>query len=129
MSEADGTIPTTVTRKRKRGSGFKFSTTKAIERSRLSKEIAKDRVLEIGSVMKALTYPSELLSEIGIVDLAGCSTKPIWPASLQLVDEDQEDWTDASIGNALSIVECFNKVSISDMSSNVIFLVSFIYSQ
>jgi hypothetical protein len=50
MSEADGTIPTTVTRKRKRGSGFRYST---------------KRVLELGSVRKALTYPCELLSEIG----------------------------------------------------------------
>jgi hypothetical protein len=60
MSKADGTIPTTMTRKRKRGSGFKFSSKKAIEHSRLSKEIAKGRVLELGSVKKALTYPSEL---------------------------------------------------------------------
>jgi hypothetical protein len=40
MSEADGTIPSTVTRKRKRRSGFKFSTKKALERSKLSKEKA-----------------------------------------------------------------------------------------
>jgi hypothetical protein len=49
MSEADGTIPATVTRKRKRGSGFKHSTKKAIECSRLSKERAKVAVLELGS--------------------------------------------------------------------------------
>jgi hypothetical protein len=74
MSEADGTIPTTVTRKWKRGSRFKYSTKKTLERSKLSKERAKDRVLELGSVRKALTYPSTLLSEIGVVDIADCST-------------------------------------------------------
>jgi hypothetical protein len=73
MSEADGTIPTTVTRKRKRGSRLKYSTKKALERSRLLKERAKGRVLELGSVRKALMYPSALLSEIGVVDLADCS--------------------------------------------------------
>jgi hypothetical protein len=62
MSGTDGMIPTTVTRKRKRRVGFTYSTKKAIERSRLSKEIVKDRVLELGSVRKALTYPSELLT-------------------------------------------------------------------
>jgi hypothetical protein len=72
MSEVDGTLPTTVTKKRKRGSGFKYSTKKAIERSRLSKEKAKGRVLELGTMRKALTYPSELLSEIGVVDLVEC---------------------------------------------------------
>jgi hypothetical protein len=63
-----------MTRKRKRRSRFKYSTKKALERSKLSKERAKDRVLELGSVRKALTYPSTLLSEIGVVDIADCST-------------------------------------------------------
>jgi hypothetical protein len=49
MSEVDGTIPTTVTRKRKRGSGFRYSTKKVLKRSKFSKEAAKGRVLELGS--------------------------------------------------------------------------------
>jgi hypothetical protein len=112
MSGTDGMIPTTVTRKRKRRVGFTYSTKKAIERSRLSKEIAKDRVLELGSVRKALTYPSELLSEIGVVDLAECSAGSIGPASLQSVDENQEERLEASIGVAFSVSECYKKVSI-----------------
>jgi hypothetical protein len=75
MSEADGTIPTMVTKKRKRGSRFRYSTKKALERSKLSKEKAKGRGLELGSVKKALTYPCELLSEISFVDLAEYSTE------------------------------------------------------
>jgi hypothetical protein len=66
-----------VTRKRKRGSGFRYTTKKALERSKLSKEKAKGRVLELGSVRKTLSYPSELLSEIGVVDLAECSIESI----------------------------------------------------
>jgi hypothetical protein len=108
MSEADGMIPTTVTRKRKRGSGFRYSTKKALERSRLSKEIAKGRILELGSVRKALTYPNELLSEIGVADLRDCLIGSFGPASLYFVDENQEERVDTRIGN----VECSNEVSI-----------------
>jgi hypothetical protein len=71
MSEADGKGPTIVTKKWKRRSGFRYSTKKVLERSKLSREIAKDRVPELGSVRKALTYPSELWSDIGIIDQLG----------------------------------------------------------
>jgi hypothetical protein len=108
-NEADGMGPATVTRKRKRGSGFKYSTKKALERSKLSKEIAKDRVLELGSMRKALTYLIELLSEIGVVDLGDCSTRP---ASLYWVDKNEAERIDVSIGIADTIAECIRKVSI-----------------
>jgi hypothetical protein len=109
MSEADGSIPTTVTRKRKRGSGFRYSSRKALVRSKLSKEAAKGRVYELGSVKKALTYPIELLSEIGVVDLGDCSTEP---ATLHSVDENEAEGIDVSIGNADTIATCIRKVSI-----------------
>jgi hypothetical protein len=111
MSQADGTGPTTVTRKRKRGSGFKYSK-KALERSKLSKEKAQGRVLALGSVRKALTYPSELLSDIGIVDLAECSPGSSVPASLHSVYENQEERIDVSIGLGVADTECFKKVTI-----------------
>ena len=47
MNKADGTDPTTVTRKWKRGFEFRYSTKKAHEYSKLSKEVAKVRVLEL----------------------------------------------------------------------------------
>jgi hypothetical protein len=58
-----------VTRKRKRGSGFRYSTKKALERSRLSKKTTKGRVLEFASMTKALTYPSVLWSDKSVVTL------------------------------------------------------------
>jgi hypothetical protein len=79
----------------------------------LSKEKTKGGVLELGSVRKALTYPSELLSEIGVVSLAGCSSGSFGLASLQSVDENPEERIDASTGNALSVMEFSNKVRIS----------------
>jgi hypothetical protein len=112
MSQADGTGPTTVTRKRKRGSGFKYSTKKALERSKLSKEKAQGRVLALGSVRKALTYPSELLSDIGIVDLAECSPRSSVPASLHSVYENEEERIDVSIGLGVADTKCLKKVTI-----------------
>jgi hypothetical protein len=63
-------------------------------------------------VRKALTYPSELWSDIGIVDLGDFSSESIGPASFHSVDENQDERIDASIGNIVSVDECSNKVSI-----------------
>jgi hypothetical protein len=63
-------------------------------------------------VRKALTYPSSLLSEIGVVDLADCSTGSFGQISLYSVDESQEETTDAGLGNVVSDAECCNIVSI-----------------
>jgi hypothetical protein len=112
MSEADGSIPTTVTRKQKRGSGFRYSTKKALERSKLSKEKARGTGLELESVRKVLTYPCELLSDIDVVDLTECSTGSFGQLSLHSVDEHQEVRTEAGLANVVSNVECCNIVSI-----------------
>ena len=112
MSEADRTIPTTVTRKWKRRSGFKFSTKKALECSKLLKEIAKDRILELESVQKALTYPSLLLSEIGVVDLSDYSTRSFGKISLYSDDQSQEEKSYISLRNMVFDIECCNTVSI-----------------
>jgi hypothetical protein len=109
MSEVDAKGPTTVTRKRKRGSGFRYSSKKVLDRSKLSKEAARGRVLELGSVKKALTYLVELLSEIGVVDLGDCSTRP---ASLHSVDENDAEGIDVRVGIADTIAEYIRKVSI-----------------
>jgi hypothetical protein len=109
MSEVDAKGPTTVTWKRKRGSGFRYSSKKVLDRSKLSKEAARGRVLELGSVKKALTYLVELLSEIGVVDLGDCSTRP---ASLHSVDENDAEGIDVRVGIADTIAEYIRKVSI-----------------
>jgi hypothetical protein len=109
MSEADGSIPTTVTRKRRRGSGFRYSSRKVLQRSRVRREAAKGTVLELGSVRKALSYPVDPLSEIGVVDLGDCSNGP---ASLYLVDENEVERTEESIEIGDTIAGCLKKVSI-----------------
>ena len=109
MSEVDGTIPTTVTRKRRRGSGFRYSSRKALERSRVRKEATKDRALEFGSTRKALSYPIELLSEIGVVDLRDCSNEP---AYLYSVDENEVERIEESTEIGDTIARCMRKVNI-----------------
>ena len=126
MSEADRTIPgTTVTRKRRRGSGFRYSSRKALNRSRLLRETKKAREYEIGSVRKALTYPCEDLSEIGIVDLAECSTGSFVIASLKSVEENPGERFKADIGVVQSVEEHSIQVSISESVLNPFILCYF----
>lgn len=112
MSEAKRMFSTMLTGKRKRGFGFRSSTKKTLEHSKLSKKTAKGRVLEFASVTKALRYRSALLNEIGVVDLRDCSTGSIGLASLYSIDENQEERIDESIGNIVLVDECSNKVII-----------------
>ena len=125
MSEADGTIPTMVTRKRKRGFGFRYSIKKALNCSRLLRETKKAREFEIGSVRKALTYPCEVLSEIGIIDLVECSMGSFGIASLKSIEEYLEERIDANIGDILSVEECSIKVIISRYVLNSLILYYF----
>jgi DNA-binding transcriptional MerR regulator len=61
MNEGEESIPSTVTRKKRRGSGFRFSSKKNLERSKLNR-IARASGSELASVKKALSYPSTLSS-------------------------------------------------------------------
>ena len=74
MSEADEKIPSAVTCKRRRGSGFRYSSRKVLQHSRVRKEVAKGTFSKLGSERKALSYPVDLLSEIGVVHLGDCSS-------------------------------------------------------
>jgi DNA-binding transcriptional MerR regulator len=56
MNEGGGLIPSREARKKRRGSGFRYSSKKDLERSKL-KRAAKTRASELASVTKALSYP------------------------------------------------------------------------
>ena len=58
---------------------------------------------------KALLYPVEILSEIGVVDLRDCSTGL---ASLHSVEENEAEKIDVSIEIADTIAGCIRNVSI-----------------
>jgi hypothetical protein len=56
MNERGGFIPSREARKKKRGSRFRYSSRKDLERSKL-KRAAKTRASELASITKALSYP------------------------------------------------------------------------
>jgi hypothetical protein len=64
MSDLDELVPSTETRKKKRGSGFRFSSKKVIDSSRLAKKTTKAGGSEFNTVAKVLTFSSALSSEI-----------------------------------------------------------------
>jgi hypothetical protein len=65
-------ILSTVTRKKKRRFGLKFSTEKALKRSRLARLTAKARGCDFSSATKKLAFTDRLTSEGCIIDLKGC---------------------------------------------------------
>ena len=63
MNDCDVEIPATESRKKKRGSGFRFSSSRLLDRSRL-KRLAKARGCEVTSVTRTLSYPSLIQGEV-----------------------------------------------------------------
>jgi DNA-binding transcriptional MerR regulator len=61
MNEGAESILSTVTRKKKRGSGFRYSSRKDLKRSKL-RRTTNAGGSELASVRKALSYPSALSS-------------------------------------------------------------------
>lgn len=75
MNDLGKLVPSTETRKKNRGSGFRYSSKKALERSRLLKKITKGGGSEFSTVTKALTFSSALSSEIDHLDCATRSSR------------------------------------------------------
>jgi DNA-binding transcriptional MerR regulator len=102
MNEGDGSILSKVTRKKRRGSGFRFSSKKDLERSKLMRA-AKSRGSELASVTKALTYPLAQSSN-GVHGSGG-------PVCLEVVKEKDGDENDQTKDNAIIDTECILQVS------------------
>jgi DNA-binding transcriptional MerR regulator len=103
MNEGDGSILSKETRKRKRGLGFRYSSKKDLERSKL-KRAAKSRGSELASVTKALSFPFAQSSS-GINGSGG-------PISLDIVNEQDGVEKDLSQGNAIIEGECILQMRI-----------------
>jgi hypothetical protein len=56
MNEGGGLIPSRETRKKRKRSGFRYSSKKDLDHSKL-KKATKTRASELASVTKALSYP------------------------------------------------------------------------
>jgi hypothetical protein len=102
MNERDDQIESTESRKKKRRSGFRFSSKKVLERSRVKRETAKFRRIQFESVTKALSYPSK------IADGAVGST---FQPCLDSVEEHERDRIERSCGNAITYGGCNIEVS------------------
>jgi hypothetical protein len=85
MNEGGGLIPSREARKKRRGSGFRYSSKKDLDRSKL-KRSAKTRASELASVTKALSYP-RAQSSGGLSGSGG----PLCLEGVKEQDGDEED--------------------------------------
>jgi hypothetical protein len=104
MDEGDESIESTETRKKKRRSGFRYSSKKELERSRVKRRTAKVVGIQFESVTKALSYPSE----IGDIVHHDCAAGSSLPPCLDSADGDRME---LSCGNAITYGRCNIKVS------------------
>jgi hypothetical protein len=102
MNEGGGLIPSREARKKKRGSGFRYSSKKNLEHSRL-KRAAKTRASELASITKALSYP-RAQSSGGVSGSGG-------PLCLEGVNEQEGDEVDLRQCNSVDEGECPLQVS------------------
>jgi hypothetical protein len=107
MNERDDPTESTESRKKKRRSGFRFSSKKVLERSRVKRETAKLRGIQFESVTRALSYPSE------IVDIVhhDCAVESTFEPCLDSVEEHERVGIELSCGNAITYEECNIEVS------------------
>jgi hypothetical protein len=90
MNECDELFPATESRKKKRGSGFRFSSKKVLDRSRL-KRLAKARGCEVTSVTRTLSYPSLIPSEVCFSDFHGSARTSCDSPVLVSIAESEEE--------------------------------------
>ena len=110
MSDCEEVFPVTASRKKRRGSGFRFSSRKVLDRSRL-KRLAKARGCEVTSVTRTLTYPSLVPSEECSSDTQGRAATPSESPNLVSIVEFEEERKENSHDDQLINFE--NPISVS----------------
>jgi hypothetical protein len=100
MNDLDDSIPSTVTRKRRRRSGLKFSTEKALKCSREARLTAKARGHDFSSVTKNLAFSDRLLNERCTADLQDDSSETDGPEFLEPIEKIEEDKNESCLGIA-----------------------------
>ena len=111
MSDCDEVFPVTVSRKRRRRSGFRFSSKKVLDRSRL-KRLAIAGGGEVKSVTRTLSYPSIDPSEECSSDIHGRVGTPSESPNLVSIDEFEEERKENSIVHQSNKFEDLITVSI-----------------
>ena len=108
MNEVDESFVSTKTRKRRRRSGFRYSSKKVLERSRVKRRASKVEGTQFESVTRVLSFPGEI-GGTGHIDYAPGSSLP---ACLDSVDEHHGDRLEMSCEDAETDRGCIVKVSV-----------------
>ena len=106
MYEGDEAIVSTAARKKKRCSGFKFSSKKVLQHSRVKRETSKVGGNQFDSVTKALSFTCE----IGDNKYHDCVHGSNLPTSLDCIVELDGDCVDMSNGDAVILDGCTQMV-------------------
>jgi hypothetical protein len=95
MNECDESSPAKESRKKRRGSGFRYSSKKELERSRLTR-LAKAKSCEVTSVTRTLCYPSLIPSELCVSDIHGSASTSCDSPVLVSFDKYEEERKETS---------------------------------
>ena len=96
------------TRKKKRRSGFRYSSKKDLQRSRVRRETSKVGRIQLESVRKALTFPSESVDTVHH-DFASRSSLQPFP---DIVEEHEGDGIKLKCGHGITFDRSNLKVGI-----------------
>jgi hypothetical protein len=110
MKECDESINATGSRKKQRGSSFRYSSKKVLDRSRLTR-LAKARVCEVKSVTRTLCYPSLIPSEVCVNNLHGTAATSFESPVLASIDEFDKKREETSNVDQLKAIEYPKTVS------------------
>ena len=112
MNEVDEALVSILTRKKRRGFGFRFSSKKVLERSRL-KRLANVRGCDVTFVTRTLSYPCLIPSEKCSSNIHQRVATPFESAPLVSIDEVEEARKEISNVGHFTDCEYPNSVSIS----------------
>jgi hypothetical protein len=107
MNEGDEAIESTETRKKRRRSGFRYSSRKVLERSRAKRETAKVGGVQFEAVTRTLSYPSEICDIVH----HDCAARSSFPTCLDSVEELDGDIKELSCVDAVTYERCNIEVS------------------
>jgi hypothetical protein len=89
MRECDESINASGTKKKRRRSGFRYSSQKVLDRSRLTR-LAKARGCDLTPVTRTLSFPSSVPIELCVGDIHAFALSPCDSPILVSIDESDE---------------------------------------
>ena len=106
------------TRKKRRRSGFRYSSKKDLQRSRVRRETSKVGGIQLELVRKALSFPSEIVDTVHHDSVPGSSLQP-FP---DIVEEHEGDGIELTCSHDITFARSnikFSNMSFSDDQSNL----------